>query len=340
MGALVATADDRLARWTTEDIEKRLDFALRSAFAHGTAAIRTHLDSGGPRNDAAWDLFEAMRARWAGRIELQAVALIGPDQMADNAVVRPVAQRAKAAGGLLGGAVGVHPLAREAIYKIVEVAGELGLDLDVHCDETLDPAASTLRYLADAVIDTGFAGKVVAGHCCALSTQDEAVARATMERVAEAGIAVVSLPMCNLYLQDRGPGTPLYRGVTLVNELRALGVPVALASDNTRDPFYAYGDLDVLEVLREGTRIAHFDHPADAAWTWVRAVTADAAAIAGFGYTGTLAVDGPADLVLFGARNWTELLSRPQADRVVLRGGAAIDTALPDYRELDELMEP
>jgi cytosine deaminase len=31
-------------------------------------------------------------------------------------------------------------------------------------------------------------------------------------------------------------------------------------------------------------------------------------------------------------------LSRPQADRIVLRQGRPIDTTLPDYRELDDLM--
>jgi len=116
-------------------------------------------------------------------------------------------------------------------------------------------------------------------------------------------------------------------------------VPVAIASDNTRDPFYAYGDLDALEVLREGARILHFDHPQDEAWHWARAVAGDAAAIAGFDYTAEITVGAPADLVLFRARNWTELLARPQTDRVVLRRGVAIDTTLPDYRELDDLME-
>jgi cytosine deaminase len=32
-------------------------------------------------------------------------------------------------------------------------------------------------------------------------------------------------------------------------------------------------------------------------------------------------------------------MARPQADRIVLRNGTAIDTTLPDYRELDDLME-
>ena len=73
---------------------------------------------------------------------------------------------------------------------------------------------------------------------------------------------------------------------------------------------------------------------------WARSVGADPAAIAGFGYAATLTVGAPAELVLFRARSWTELMSRPQADRIVLRGGAAIDTTLPDYRELDDLMGP
>ena len=67
-------------------------------------------------------------------------------------------------------------------------------------------------------------------------------------------------------------------------------------------------------------------------------IGADPAAIAGFGYTATITAGAPADLVLFGARSWTELMSRPQSDRTVLRSGIAIDTTLPDYRELDDLM--
>jgi cytosine deaminase len=105
----------------------------------------------------------------------------------------------------------------------------------------------------------------VVGHCCSLSTQDEARALDTLDLVAKAGIDVVSLPMCNLYLQDRHgarrhPRTPRRRGITLVHEMRARGIRVSFASDNTRDPFYAYGDMDMLEVMREATRIGHLDH--------------------------------------------------------------------------------
>ena len=157
----------------------------------------------------------------------------------------------------------------------------------------------------------------------------------TLDLVARAGLRVVSLPMCNLYLQDRTGGrTPRRRGVTLVNEMRARGIPVSFASDNTRDPFYAYGDLDMLEVLREATRIAHLDHSAA---DWVEAFTTTPAESCGFP-PASLSEGAPADLVIFRARSWTELLARPQSDRIVLRGGRAIDRTLPDHSELDSIV--
>jgi cytosine deaminase len=53
---------------------------------------------------------------------------------------------------------------------------------------------------------------------------------------------------------------------------------------------------------------------------------------------GRIGVGLPADLVLFKARRYSELLSRSQHDRTVLRAGKAIDTTLPDYAELDDVL--
>lgn len=341
LGALIAVGEDRERLWRAEDVERRMDFALRCAYAHGTAAIRTHLDSAPPQHEISWALFEKMRDKWAGRVELQAVSIVGPDTLLDPVALDAVARQVKASGGLLGGSVAVFEQSKAAMLAVVEKAGTLGLDLDLHTDETGDPAAHALLHLAEAVLETGYRGKVMAGHCCVLTVQDERMVRTTIDKAVEAGIAVVSLPMCNMYLQDRGPSgrTPIRRGATLLNEFKAAGASVAVASDNTRDPFYAYGDLDGVEVFREAARILHFDHPQEQAWDWVRAVGSAPAAHAGFAYRAVIEVGAPADLILFRARNWTELHSRPQSDRVVLRAGRAIATKLPDYRELDDLME-
>jgi cytosine deaminase len=166
--------------------------------------------------------------------------------------------------------------------------------------------------------------------------QAEDRVNSTLALVKAANIAVISLPLCNLYLQDRQAGrTPQYRGMTRLSELHQAGVPVALASDNCRDPFYAYGDHDVLEVFTQGVRIGHLDHPFGA---WPQAVTATPAQIMGLGDIGQIGLGRSADLILFKARTLNELLSRPQSDRIVLRQGTAIDTTLPDYAELDELL--
>jgi cytosine/creatinine deaminase len=124
------------------------------------------------------------------------------------------------------------------------------------------------------------------------------------------------------------------RGITLVHEMRARGINVSFASDNTRDPFYAYGDMDMLEVLREATRIGHLDHSGPG---WVQTALANPARACGFA-TPSLTLGNPADLILFRARDWNELYARPQFDRIVIRGGVPIDRRLPDYAELDPLM--
>jgi len=79
----------------------------------------------------------------------------------------------------------------------------------------------------------------------------------TLHLAAEAGITVVSLPLVNQWTQDRDPRggrTPRWRGVTLLHEAKRAGVSVAIASDNIRDQFYAYGDLDMLEVFTQVIR--------------------------------------------------------------------------------------
>ncbi|MGV1760755.1 cytosine deaminase [Rhizobium sp. A22-96] len=336
MGALDAVRTDREANWSADDVRKRMEFSLRSAYAHGTGLIRTHLDSLAPQHRISFEVFTSVREAWKDKIALQAVALFPLDSMADDAFFADLLNVVRDAGGLMGGVTQMNPDLDAQLDKLIRAAADNGLDIDLHVDETEDREVLTLKAIAEAVLRNGFTGKVTAGHCCSLARQDEKGARATIDLVAKAGISIVSLPMCNMYLQDRHPGrTPRWRGVTLLHELAAAGVPTAVSSDNTRDPFYAYGDLDPVEVFREAVRILHLDHPLDTA---ARVITISPAEILGRPDIGRIAVGGPADLVLFSARRWSEFLSRPQSDRVVLRKGKVIDRSLPDYRELDSVI--
>jgi cytosine deaminase len=284
-------------------------------------------------------VFRELRETWAGRIDLQAAALFGIDFIEPSGdggrPFQELAGTVAQSGGVLGAVT--YPVAdlAERLDIFFQTAARLGLDADFHADETMDPSSRTLAEIARAVLRTGFEGRVVAGHCCSLSTQPADEALACLDLVARAGIAAISLPMCNMYLQDRHSGrTPRGRGVTLVQEMAARDIPVAFASDNARDPFYAYGDLDMLEVMREAVRIAHLDHGRT---DWPLSFITTPADICGFA-PACLEPGAPADLVLLRARTWNEALSRPQSDRIVLRAGRAIDRRLPDYAELDGIM--
>ena len=343
LGAASTTSSDRSARWTKEDIRQRMEFGLHCAFAQGSVAVRTHLDSHAPQAEISWPVFQAVRDAWAGRIELQAASLMPMDAFAEPQGER-LADIVAKSGGVLGtvtrlsggGHDALPPQFLDLLQHIFRLAIDRGLDLDLHVDESGDNGARALIEIARTAQRLGFKGRLQCGHCCSLAVQDDAFVAETMRAVADTGIAIVSLPMCNMYLQGRETRrTPRWRGVTLLHELKETGVDVSIASDNCRDPFYAFGDHDMLEVMTQATRIAHLDHPFG---DWPMAFTAVPASVMGLAQHGHLKAGAPADLVLLSARFMSEMLSRSQADRVVLRSGKAIDTSLPDYRELDQVL--
>ena len=204
-GALAAVAADR-ARWTAADLRRRMEHALLGAYAHGTVALRTHLDSAHPGAAEAWRIFRSLRDEWSGRIALQAVSLTALDAYggeAGDAIADTVADSGGVLGGVtkLGGAWGdpVPNGFQEQVDRLFALAEARDLDLDLHVDESGEPGARALGLIARTAIRRGFKGRVLCGHCCSLAVQPEEAAQDTIAAVADAGIAVVSLPMCNLY---------------------------------------------------------------------------------------------------------------------------------------------
>jgi cytosine deaminase len=324
--------EDRETHWSPDDMRRRMEFGLRSAFAHGVRAMRTHLASQNDRIEERWEIFADLRAAWAGRIDLQAVPLLALGVLDDPAMLRRVVGVVlRHGGGVLGGFAPVTPDIDRQLADLFDLAARHGLSLDFHADETTDPASDVLRRIASIARDRGSAVPVMVGHCCSLAEQDEDVAAQTLDLVAETRIAIVTLPSCNLYLQDRRPGrTPRRRGVTLLHEMAARGIPVSIGTDNVRDPFHAYGDFDPVESFRDAARIVHLDHPIG---DWPRAVTTTPGAV--IGQAQAIRAGDPADLVLFRAASFNELLARPAAARTLIRAGRFVTADLPDYSELD-----
>ncbi len=328
------TIDRDSKYWNIEDVYRRMEFGLKCSYAHGTKAIRTHLDAGGKLAEVTLAAFRDLRDRWADRMIVQAVCLVSLEDFLTPQGEKLADQMAEM-DGVLGGFASMNPEIERQIDRTLAIAQDRNLDLDLHVDENNDPNSICLRIVAETALQQRFQNQIVCGHCCSLAVQPTEESAKTIALVKQATIGIVSLPMCNLYLQDRQPGhTPHWRGVTLLHELKQAGVRVAIASDNCRDPFHGFGDHDALEVFSLSAKIAHLDRPYG---DWCQAITLTPADLMGLPTVGRLDVGLTADLVLFKGRRYSELLSRSQHDRVVLRNGIAIDTTLPDYAELDDL---
>ena len=334
-GALKMALEDSRREWRLEDVYRRMEFGVKCSYAHGTAAIRTHIDSFGQQAQISLTALAELQRQWAGKITLQAVSLVSLDyyQTSEGAAL---ADKIAEFGGILGGVAYTNPDLQAQIDITFKLAQERGLNLDFHLDENGDSDSTCLAAIARTAIKEQFDGQIICGHCCSLAVQSPEIIQETLNLVKNAGIAIVSLPMCNLYLQDRQEEkTPFWRGTTKIKEMKKAGIPVAFASDNCRDPFYGFGDHDGLEVFTQAVRIAHLDTPyAD----WVNSVTLTPANLLGLPHLGRIKTGLEANLLIFKARYFSELLSRPQWDRLVIRRGLSIDTTLPDYQELDDLV--
>ena len=336
-GALKSVYQDCVEQrnWNYDDLYRRMEFGLKCSYAHGARAIRTHLDCPPHQVATTFQVFRELREKWKEKLTLQAVSLVQLSYF-ETKEGEQVADAIADMGGVMGGIAHMSPDLDRCLDRVFALAKERNLCLDFHTDENNNPESQALYHIAQAALKNNFSSQIVCGHCCSLAVQDQQTVNETIALVKQANIGIVSLPMCNLYLQDRvTQRTPRWRGVTLVHELETAGVSVALASDNCRDPFYGFGDHDMLQVFSMGTKISHLDTPYG---DWIASVTSRPASLMGLPNSGQVAIGQPADLVLFKARSYSELLSRPQSDRTVIRNGVKIDTTLPDYSELDDLL--
>lgn len=314
--SIAAQARDK-AGWTEADLRARAERGLAELQAAGCAHARSHVDWGTEADPAAlspaWPVLVDLARDWAGRIALQPAALVDVPVLADPVLAEAVARRVAQDGGVLGLFLSLQEGRAEAVARAFEMAERFGLMLDFHVDEGLDPGLDGLSLIADEALRRGHQGPVLCGHASSLINLSGAARARLIDKVARAGLSVVSLPTTNLYLQGRRPGeTPDRRGITRLHELAAAGVTVALGNDNVHDAFFPLGGHDPLALLAFAVPALHFDPPFD---RWLPLVSTQAARAMG---AGPMPIDraGLSDLMLAEATDMAGLLSAPLRTRL------------------------
>ena len=157
--------------WTEADVYRRADFALRTAWAHGTCALRTHLDTNSRTGGGSHAALSRLRAEWAGRIQIQTVSLFSFDDFFGGGADRIIELSARYGATAFGGFPQPNPDLPRQLDTIMAAARELGIGLDLHVDESGLAEAECLRATADAVLRNQFPFPVASGHNCSLSVQ-------------------------------------------------------------------------------------------------------------------------------------------------------------------------
>jgi cytosine/adenosine deaminase-related metal-dependent hydrolase len=258
-----------------------------------------------------------------GTVEIgsdEIVVMAGPCAVESVEQLISSAHRVKEAGAkiLRGGAF--KP--REYIDTIFDLALKNNLPIDFHVDESDEPEVTTLDYIAEKTIATGMEGKVTAGHCTSLAAVSDKIAEKVIAQCAEAGLHIVTLPSCNLYLMGRKDKQPIRRGVTRVKDFLKAGVNIAYASDNIRDPFRPYGNADMLEEGLLTAQVLQMGTPSELE-TVFRMGTYNPAKILGLKNYGTQ-VGCKADLVLLEAASPSEALISQATKAYVFKNGKPV----------------
>jgi cytosine deaminase len=305
---------------TVDDIAERAERAARMLVANGITAIRTHVDVGADVGTRGVQALARVKQSLAGLIDLQVVALVSrPTSGIDGAGNRAALRDALDAGAdVVGGCPHLDPDPLACLDACASMAAALGRPLDLHTDEHLDAGRLDVRDLAAWRRATGFDLPTAASHCVSLGMQDQGTQQKVATELAEAGVAVVTLPQTNLFLQGRDHHTATPRGLTAVRALLDAGVTVAAGADNLQDPFNLVGRGDPFETASLMVMAGHLS-PTQA---W-HSVTAGARAALGLPAV-TVEVGSPAELLAVRAATLREAIAIAPPHRVVIHRGVVV----------------
>lgn len=312
------------ATLTHEEVLERALAYCDLAVAQGIGAIRSHVDVTDDRLVGVGALLELKR-RVAPWLTVQLVAF-PQDGLYRCPRGLPNLLRALELGVEVVGGIPHHERTmeegRRSVAELCTIAAERGLRVDLHCDETDDPASRHIETLVAETRRLGLAGRVAGSHLTSMHGMDNYYVSKLLPLMAEAGVAAIPNPLINVWLQGRHDAYPKRRGLARVAEMWAHGIPVAFGHDCVMDPWYPLGSADMLEVAKMAIHVGHLTSRAAmrAAFEAITTVPAAILGLEGYG----LEPGCRADLVLLEAADPIEAIRLQAARLLVLRGGRVV----------------
>jgi cytosine deaminase len=315
---------------TEQDVFDRASAIVRWSAAQGTLFIRAHADVSG-ENEAMVRGLLRVRDELADLCTIQVTAFPqdgiyareGDEARLENAIRLGV--------DCVGGIPHYEPtseLGLKEVHRVFELAKQHNRRVDVHCDETDDPASRFLEVMADDTVKFGLGGRVTASHCTAMGSYEPYYSSKLRGFLKRAGINIVVNPYANSLIQGRLDSYPKRRGFAQLKELLAEGVNVSLGNDVIMDPWYSMGKADLVDAAHLALHFTYMSGREEIA-EMLRCATERGARTLAVGDDYGIEAGKPADCVVFDAPDAVEVIRLRATRRWVIRGGKVIAETTP-----------
>jgi cytosine/creatinine deaminase len=311
--------------FTPQSVESRASRAIELAITNGVGLMRAHVAIDSAQELVSLEGVLRARERWAEAIEIEIVALLEESIVENPELVARAREAIRRGADVIGGIPNVEqdrPGQLRHLGALFDIAEEFDTPVDAHVDYDADPSEKALEMLADLTLRRGFEGRVLASHCCALAAYPQHESERVIEKLQHARITVCISPLANLQQVGLVGRLPVHRGSSRTKELLEAGVNVAAGTDNMNDMWFAFGRLDPLETAYVAILSAALRSEAEVA-AGLGMVT-DRAALALGRSARTTEVGAPADLVVLGAHDLTEVLRGLSSRRVTIKSGKQV----------------
>ena len=142
---------------------------------------------------------------------------------------------------------------------------------------------------------------------------------ALAKRIADAGVAVTSLPATDLFMQGRDQTDNVRRGVVDVNALVERGVNCSISTNNVLNPFTPLGDCSLVRMANLQANVCQIGHSQGLRDLWDMMTTRSARLMNLRDYG--IEIGNPADIAIFDAFTPQQAVAENAAPLAVFKRG-------------------
>src|SRR3954468_2659962 len=199
--------------FTVEDVYARAKRTLERCIMQGTMRMRTHVELDPSIKMIGFDAIVELARDYAWAIDLELCVFpqegLTNNPRADELLVEALKRGAR----VIGAAPNFDPDHAGQIHRVFDLAREYDVDIDMHLDSGNAPDDMDIHLVCELTEKYGLGGRVAIGHGCKYSTMQVDLFHVLAKRIADAGVAVTTLPATDLYMQGRDQSDNVRRGV-------------------------------------------------------------------------------------------------------------------------------